>query len=257
VPRLPALFAGHGSPLNAIEDNAWHRGWREAAAGLPKPRAVLCVSAHWETKGLWVTASERPETIHDFSGFPPALFAVRYPAPGDPVLARRVAALLAPIGVGQHPSRGLDHGAWGVLCAMYPDADVPVVQLSLDTGEDGSFHYDLARRLAPLRDEGVLVLGSGNIVHNLRRFDWSASSPLDWAQRFDAEVRARIRKGDHRALQDPLALSPDGALAVPTPEHYLPILYLLALQSPGEPVSFFNEDVVSSISMTSVVVGEA
>jgi aromatic ring-opening dioxygenase catalytic subunit (LigB family) len=184
VPRLPALFAGHGSPLNAIEDNAWHRGWREAAAGLPKPRAVLCVSAHWETKGLWVTASERPETIHDFSGFPPALFAVRYPAPGDPVLARRVAALLAPIGVGQHPSRGLDHGA---------------------------------------------------------------SSPLDWAQRFDAEVRARIRKGDHRALQDPLALSPDGALAVPTPEHYLPILYLLALQSPGEPVSFFNSPSPSSM----------
>jgi 4,5-DOPA dioxygenase extradiol len=256
-PRLPALFAGHGSPLNAIEDNAWHHAWREAAAGLPSPKAVLCVSAHWETRGVWVTASERPETIHDFSGFPPALFAMRYPAPGDPALARRVASLLAPQRVDLDPSRGLDHGAWGVLCAIFPDADVPVVQLSLDTAEPGAFHYDLGRRLRALRDEGVLVAGSGNVVHNLRRFDRSRSEPLDWAQRFDAEVKSRIRARDHRSLLDPLALSPDGALAVPTAEHYLPLLYVLALQAPGEPVSFFNEDVVSSISMTSVVVGEA
>jgi 4,5-DOPA dioxygenase extradiol len=255
--RLPALFVGHGSPLNAIETNAWHRGWREAAARLPKPKAVLCVSAHWETKGVWVTATPWPETIHDFSGFPPALFAVRYPAPGDPALARRVAELLDPQGVGQDEARGLDHGAWGVLLAMYPDAEVPVVQLSLDTGEPGAFHFRLARRLLPLRDEGVLVLGSGNVVHNLRRFDWSESRPLHWAQRFDAEVKTRIRARDHAALLDPHALSPDGEIAVPTPEHYLPLLYVLALQAPDEPVSFFNEDVVSSISMTSVVVGEA
>ncbi len=254
---MPALFVGHGSPMNAIEDNAWSRGWREAAARLPKPKAVLCVSAHWETKGVRVTAAPRPETIHDFAGFPQALFAVRYPAPGDPDLARRVIALLAPQDVGQDPVRGLDHGAWSVLCAMYPDADIPVVQLSLDSGEPGAFHYDLAGRLSPLREEGVLVLGSGNFVHNLRRFDWDRSEPLDWAKRFDAEVKARIRARDHEALLDPLALSADGRLAVPTAEHYLPLLYVLALQSAGEPVSFFNEDVVSSISMTSVVVGQA
>jgi 4,5-DOPA dioxygenase extradiol len=243
--------------MNAIEDNAWHRGWRDVAARLPRPRAVLCVSAHWETRGLRVTASPRPETIHDFSGFPQALFAVRYPAPGDPALARRVADLMAPQAVGQDPSRGLDHGAWSVLCAMYPDADLPVVQLGLDTAEPGSFHYDIARRLLPLRDEGILVLGSGNVVHNLRCFDWDRSEALDWAARFDAEVKARIRARDHEALKDPLALSPDGRLAVPTPEHYLPLLYVLALQVPEEVVSYFNEDVVSSISMTSVIVGEA
>jgi 4,5-DOPA dioxygenase extradiol len=243
--------------MNAIEDNAWHRGWRDVAARLPRPRAVLCVSAHWETRGVRVTASPRPETIHDFSGFPQALFAVRYPAPGDPALARRVSDLLAPQAVGQDPSRGLDHGAWSVLRAMYPDADLPVVQLSLDTAEPGSFHYELGRRLSPLRDEGVLVVGSGNFVHNLRRFDWEGTEPLDWAARFDADVKARVRVHDHEALLDPLALSPDGRLAVPTPEHYLPLLYVLALHAPEEPVSFFDEDVVSSISMTSVIVGEA
>ncbi len=252
---LPALFVGHGSPMNAIEDNAYHRGWREIAERLPRPQAVLCVSAHWETDGVRVTASERPETIHDFYGFPPALFAVRYPAPGDPALARRVPGLLGPRRVGLDPARGLDHGSWSVLRAMYPDADVPVVQLSLDTGEPGAFHYEMAKQLGPLREEGVLVVGSGNVVHNLRRFDWGRSEPLEWALRFDAEVRARIIARDHESLLDPEALSPHGRLAVPTPEHYLPLLYALALQGPGEPASFFNEDVVSSISMTSVVIG--
>jgi 4,5-DOPA dioxygenase extradiol len=257
VIRLPALFVGHGSPMNAIENNPWHRAWGETAALLPRPRAVLCVSAHWETNGPAVTTSDRPETIHDFSGFPPALFAVRYPAPGDPALARRVADLLAPERVTLDPARGLDHGAWSILRVMYPSADVPVVQLGIDTRQPGSFHHALARRLSPLREEGVLVLASGNVVHNLRRFDWGSTEPLDWALRFDTEVRARIRSRDHDALLDPLALSPDGRLAVPTPEHYLPVLYPLALQAPDEPVSFFNEDVVSSISMTSVVVGRA
>jgi len=257
VGRLPAAFVGHGSPMNAIEDNQWHRAWREVAASLPRPKVVLCVSAHWETDGASVTGSDRPETIHDFSGFPPALFAVRYPAPGDPALARRVADLLEPERVSLDPARGLDHGAWSILRVMYPDADVPVVQLGLDSRRPGSFHYSLARRLAPLRDEGVVVLGSGNVVHNLRRFDWGSTEPLDWALRFDQEVEARIRSRDHAALFDPHALSPDGRLAVPTPEHYLPLLYVLALQAPAEPASFFNKDVVSSISMTSVVVGAA
>jgi 4,5-DOPA dioxygenase extradiol len=257
VSRLPALFVGHGSPMNAIEDNPWNRAWRSAAASVPRPKGVLCISAHWETDGAAVTAGDRPETIHDFSGFPPALFAVRYAAPGDPALARRVAERLAPESVALDPARGLDHGAWSILRVMYPEADVPVVQLGLDSRRPGSFHYDLARRLAPLREEGVLLLASGNVVHNLRRFDWGTTEPLDWAARFDAEVKARIRSRDHAALLDPHALSPEGRLAVPTPEHYLPLLYLLAVQSPDEAVSFFNEDVVSSISMTSVVVGGA
>jgi 4,5-DOPA dioxygenase extradiol len=247
--KLPALFVGHGSPMNAIEDNPWHRAWAE--------KAVLCVSAHWETDGPAVTTSDRPETIHDFSGFPSALFAVRYPAPGDPALARRVVDLLAPERVTLDSARGLDHGAWSILRVMYPEADVPVVQLGIDSRRPGSFHYALARRLSPLRDEGVLVVGSGNVVHSLRRFDWASTEPLDWAARFDAEVKARIRSRDHDGLLDPLALSPDGRLAVPTPEHYLPVLYPLALQGPDEPASFFNEDVVSSIAMTSVVVGGA
>jgi 4,5-DOPA dioxygenase extradiol len=251
------MFVGHGSPMNAIEDNSWHRAWGEKAATLPRPNAILCVSAHWETDGPAVTASDRPETIHDFSGFPPALFAVRYPAPGDPALARRVADLLTPERVSLDPDRGLDHGAWSILRVMYPSADVPVVQLGLDSRRPGSHHYALAECLAPLRDEGVLVVASGNVVHNLRRFDWGSTDPLDWALRFDTEVKARIRSRDHAALTDPYSLSADGRLSVPTPEHYLPLLYVLGLRASDEPVSFFNEDVVSSISMTSVVVGAA
>ncbi len=252
---LPALFVGHGSPLNAIEDNAYHRGWREVARRLPRPKAILCVSAHWETEGVKVTAADRPETIHDFYGFPRALHEVRYPAPGDPGLARRVADLLSPLAVGLDADRGLDHGSWSVLRAMYPEADVPVVQLSIDTSRPGAFHYDLARRLLPLRAEGVLVLGSGNIVHNLRLFEWGRAEPLPWAARFDAEVRARIRARDDQCLLAPETLSPDARLAVPTPEHYLPLVYALALRTSEENAVFFNEDVLSSVSMTSVLIG--
>jgi 4,5-DOPA dioxygenase extradiol len=167
--RMPVLFLGHGSPMNVIEDNAWRRGWAEAARRLPRPKAILCISAHWETRGASaVSASPAPETIHDFGGFPQALFDVRYPAPGDPALAARVAELLAPDPVVQHPTRGLDHGGWSVLLPMYPDADVPVLQLSLDRARPNAWHHEAGRRLAPLRDEGVLILGSGDIVHNLR-----------------------------------------------------------------------------------------
>lgn len=255
VTQMPALFVGHGNPMNAIEHNRFHRRWERLGRELPRPRAVLCISAHWESRGLFLTGAGRPETIHDFYGFPQALFEVRYPAPGDPGLARRCAALLAGHGATPDPARGLDHGAWSVLVAMYPDADVPVVQLSLDTSRPGDFHYALARELAPLREAGVLVLASGNIVHNLRLFNYHDPTPPGWAVAFDAAVRERIRARRHADLVDYGRLGPDAALAIPTPEHYLPLLYALALQRDDEPATFFNDEVVGSLSMTSVLVG--
>lgn len=250
--RMPALFLGHGSPMNAIEDNEFHRAWRALGQRLPRPRAVLCVSAHWETRGVHVGATASPETIHDFYGFPQALFDVQYRAPGNPALARRAAELA---GAQQDPERGLDHGAWGVLIAMYPDASVPVVQLSLDTTQPGAFHYALAKKLAPLRDEGILIVGSGNIVHNLGVWRPGDGRPYDWALRFDAEVRRRIDAGDHQGLADYPSLGADARLSIPTPEHYLPLLYVLALQDKGEIPVFFNDQVMTSISMTSVLIG--
>jgi len=253
--RMPALFLGHGSPMNAIEDNAFHRGWRDIATRIPRPRAVLCISAHWETRGIAVTASARPETIHDFGGFPQALFDVRYPAPGDPALAARVAELMKPDTVSLDPSRGLDHGSWGVLIAMYPNADVPVVQLSMPYGEPGSVHDTLGQRLAPLRDEGVLIVGSGNIVHNLRL--WGSRDPRlmeSWV-RFNDKVKDRVVAGDTAAVADYMTLDPDAALAVPTPEHYFPLVYALAVRTPGETVTFFNDDGPGGIFMTSAVIG--
>lgn len=252
--RMPALFLGHGSPMNAIEENEFSLGWRAAAARCPKPKAVLCVSAHWETPGVAATASERPETIHDFYGFPQQLFAVQYPAPGDAALAARV--------VGKVPDalldsiRGLDHGAWSVLRAMYPDAGVPVVQLSLDTQRPGPWHYALARELAGLREEGVLLLGSGNIVHNLRQLDWNRQAGFDWAERFNDEVKRRILAGEHHELAAWHMLGAESRAAIPTPEHYLPLLYVLACQQPGEALEFFNDrTVMGSISMTSLLLG--
>ena len=253
--RMPALFIGHGNPMNAIERNEFHRGWEEVARGLPNPKSVLCVSGHWETRGVYLTASESPETIHDFYGFPKALFDVRYPAPGDPGLARRAQELIESVDARLDPGRGLDHGAWSVLVAMYPKADVPVVQLSLDTSRPGAFHYALARELRPLRDEGVLILGSGNMVHNLPLFDYHDPNPLDWAARCDSEIKKRILERDHDALISCETLGPDARLAVPTPEHYFPLLYALALQDEDEHLGFFNSAVLSSISMTSVLVG--
>ena len=255
---MPVVFAGHGSPMNAIEDNAFHYQWRVLGERLPRPKAILCVSAHWETRGARITGAGHPSTIHDFFGFPKALFDVQYPAPGAPKLARRVEELL---GGHKHAqvdaTRGLDHGAWSVLRAMYPNADVPVVQLGIDTSQPGEHHYRLAKSLAPLRDEGVLVLGSGNIVHNLALWDWRNPNPLDWAQRFDASVKRRIATREHIELTDWLRMGEDARLSIPTPEHYLPLLYALALQRDGDRVRFFNEDVVGAISMTSVVIESA
>jgi 4,5-DOPA dioxygenase extradiol len=251
--RMPVLFVGHGNPMNAIRGNRFRLAWEELGRRLPRPRAILCVSAHWETRDAYVTATERPETIHDFYGFPKALFDVRYPAPGEPALARRVAELVSSERVRLDPGRGLDHGAWSILVAMYPDADVPVVQLSIDTGRPGRHHYALARQLAPLRDEGVLVLGSGNVVHNLRLFDFRDATPRDWAIRADAEIRAHVEARDHEWLAGYPARE-DARLPVPTPEHYLPLLYAIALQQDGETAEFFNAEVQGTVSMTSVVI---
>jgi 4,5-DOPA dioxygenase extradiol len=253
---MPAMFVGHGSPMNAIEDNEFRRGWVEAARRLPRPGAVLCVSAHWETPGVRLTAATNPGTIHDFHGFPRELYDVLYPAPGDPALARKTARLARGSEAVLDSERGLDHGCWSVLCAMYPQADVPVVQLGLDTARPASFHYALGGDLRSLRDEGVLVLGSGDIVHNLGAIDWQGAGGYDWAVHFNDAVRDRIRTGDHAALVDYEALGTEARLAVPTPEHYLPLLYVLALRDDEDDVSFFNDRVVmGSISMTSLVIG--
>jgi 4,5-DOPA dioxygenase extradiol len=254
---MPVLFLGHGSPMNAIEDNAYRRSWEQLGKRLRRPKAILCVSAHWETRGVYVTGSEHPDTIHDFNGFPRALFDVRYPAPGSPELARRVAELLDPVRVHIDPNRGLDHGAWGVLQPMFPEADIPVVQLSLSVLQPGAWHYDLARQLGPLRDEGVLVVASGNIVHNLRLFKYRDETPLDWAARFDEDVAEHIATAHHDGLLGYETLGSDALLSIPTPEHYLPLLYALGMQREDDPVEFFNDEVRSALSMRSVLIGHA
>ncbi|WP_242164798.1 4,5-DOPA dioxygenase extradiol [Lysobacter sp. M15] len=252
---MPVLFVGHGSPMNTIEHNAWSDAWRLVGAALPRPRAILCVSAHWETAGPQVTGSASPATIHDFYGFPQALFDVRYPAPGDPALARRVVELLG-AEAGIDPERGLDHGVWSVLVPMFPEADIPVVQLGIDTRRDGAWHYAVARRLGALRDEGVLILCSGNIVHNLRLYDPRAAGGAAWAVRFRDQVNALLRDGNHRALMDWPSLT-DAQQAIPTPEHYIPLLYALANGRAGDKVTVFNDDVASTLSMTSLLIDVA
>jgi 4,5-DOPA dioxygenase extradiol len=254
---MPVLFLGHGSPMNAIEPNRYTAIWAELGASLPHPRAVLCVSAHWYTDGTGVTAMARPRTIHDFYGFPQALFDCQYPAPGDPPLAARVQALMRPTSVLADQDWGLDHGAWSVLKFMYPEATVPVVQLSLDGSLSLAQHYELAKRLAPLRDEGVLILGSGNVVHNLRQIQRTPdAAAVDWATSFNAAVRSAVLERDHAALTD---LSRYGAAAkhsVPTPEHYLPLLYVLALQRDHEAATVPVDGVdMGSVSMLSALVG--
>ncbi|MGH8129753.1 MAG: 4,5-DOPA dioxygenase extradiol [Steroidobacteraceae bacterium] len=253
--KMPVLFVGHGNPMNAIERNEFYRSWEAIGRRLPKPESVLCVSAHWETRNAYVTATEKPETIHDFYGFPRALFDVRYPAPGDPRLARRVIELVTTEKIRLDPGRGLDHGAWSVLIAMYPAADTPVVQLSMDTSLPGSHHYALARQLAPLRDESVLILCSGNIVHNLPLFSFQDAKPQAWALQCDEEMRQHIAARRHDALIDYPAQGAEARLAVPTPEHYFPLLYALALQDPGDKAELFNTRVLGSISMTSMLIG--
>lgn len=256
--NMPALFIGHGSPMNAIEETGYSEAWREAAVSIPKPKAILCISAHWETEGTFVTAMTRPKTIHDFYGFPEELYKVQYPAPGSPGLAERVRSLVSSTAVRLDDgySWGLDHGAWSVLRRMYPEADIPTVQLSLDRTQHPRFHYDLGAELAELRGEGVLIVGSGNIVHNLRLLQWDAREPYPWAAEFDRTAAELILAGEHDRLVAYPALGESARLSIPTNEHYLPLLYILALQQPSEPVSFFAEGVpLGSISMRSVRIG--
>jgi 4,5-DOPA dioxygenase extradiol len=249
----PALFIGHGSPMNAIEANRFTSAWAACFAALPRPEAILCVSAHWETQGVKVTAMERPRTIHDFRGFPPELFAIDYPAPGSPALAERLQRLVPEIALDH--AWGLDHGTWSVLRPMLPAADLPVLQLSLDRRRAPHEHLELARRLRPLRQEGVLVLGSGNLVHNLGQIVL-ADTAHGWAVSFDRLLAERIGSGSLEDLLDPLALGPDAALALPSLEHYLPLLYVLGVQDPGEPLRFFNVEVtLGAIAMRSFQVG--
>jgi 4,5-DOPA dioxygenase extradiol len=252
---MPVLFIGHGSPMNAIEDNDFSRSWSEVGRLLPRPKAVLCVSAHWETKGTQVTAMEMPKTIYDFYGFPPELYAVQYPAAGSPELARRIQELVKPLEVIQDLDWGLDHGAWSVLCRLFPQADVPVIQLSLDRGFSPQAHYDLGRRLGVLRDEGILIVGSGNVVHNLGRITWEDTA-FEWAVEFDDQVKRWILEGNHGALIGYQSHGPAAALAINSAEHYKPLLYALGAIRPGESVHFFAEKVtLGSISMRSFRVG--
>lgn len=255
---LPAVFFGHGNPLNALARNAWTERWAALGASITRPRAVLCVSAHWYLPGTFVTAQNAPRTIHDFGGFPRELYEVNYPAPSSPELAARVRDMLAPVHVGLDESWGLDHGAWSVLCHVFPEANVPVVQLSIDETQPAEFHYDLARRLAPLRDEGVLIVGSGNLVHNLHAYAWGRhpAEPLDWAVRFETLARELMLAGDHAPLVAYETLGRDALLSAPTPDHYLPLLYVLALQRERDEVSFPVEGFDGgSISMLTVRIG--
>jgi 4,5-DOPA dioxygenase extradiol len=252
----PALFIGHGSPMNTIEDNINSRAWREWGTRLPRPRAILAISAHWKTKGLAVTAMPNPRTIHDFEGFPRRLYELSYAAPGDPDMARRIAELLAPEPVRLDREWGLDHGTWSVLAHLYPGAGIPVVQLSLDTRLDAATHFALGGRLRPLRDDGVLILGSGNIVHNLTRMDWHRlEGGFTWAERFNNRIRRQLRDQDHAGL---CRLDDDDArLAVPTPEHYLPLMYVAAVQDAGESLTLLNDHIeYGTIGMLSAWVGD-
>lgn len=258
--RMPVLFIGHGSPMNAIEENEFTAGFRKLGSEVPRPQAILCISAHWETRGTQVTAMEHPPTIHDFGGFPKALFDVQYPAPGSPELAAETKRLLTGTEVALDRQWGLDHGAWSVVKHIYPNADVPIIEMSLDQRLRPEQHYALAQQIASLRDRGVLVIGSGNMVHNLRKVAWDKLNTdgyaFDWALEARAKMNGFILNGDHRALVDYHAQGSAFELAIPTPEHYLPLLYALALKQKGEEVSLFNDKAVGgSLTMTSVKIG--
>ena len=253
---MPVVFIGHGSPVNAIEDNAATRAWRRIALHMPRPETILCISAHWCTQGCAVTAMERPETIHDFGrSLPAALFELQYPAPGAPVLARRVRELLAPLPVRQDRSWGLDHGAWSVLMQAWPDADVPVAQLGMDLSRPPQWHYEVGQRLRPLRDQGVLIMGSGNIVHNLPAMEGDAGArPYDWAQRFNDYIKDGIVRNDPRTVWEYPRFGPKAALAVPGLDHFCPLLYVLGARREADRLRFETDFLVhKSLSMTSVL----
>ncbi|RTL56134.1 MAG: 4,5-DOPA dioxygenase extradiol [Sphingobacteriales bacterium] len=260
--KMPVLFLGHGSPMNAIEENEFVTGFRNISKEIPKPNAILCVSAHWETKGTFVTAMEHPRTIHDFGGFPEALFKVQYPAPGSPDLAKETKELVKKTEVGLDDKWGLDHGAWSVIKHLYPNADVPVIQMSLDYYQTPQYHYELAKELAALRNKGVLIVGSGNMVHNLRMMAWDKLNAdnygYDWAMEARDKMKRFILNGDHLSLINYDAQGKPFQLAIPTPEHYLPLLYTLALKEEKDNISLFNDKAVAgSLSMTSVLISKS
>ena len=256
TPKMPLLFLGHGSPMNAVEDNEFVRGFRDIVKKVPTPRAVLCISAHWETRGTKVTAMEMPRTIHDFGGFPKELFEVRYPAKGSPELAKETAQLLIPVMVELDHSWGLDHGAWSVIKHLYPNAEIPVIQMSLDYTKGAQYHFDLAQKLSTLRSKGVLIVGSGNIVHNLRQINFAKPDGYNWAMEarevinqhiMDRDFKSLFDYSNHKALQ----------LAIPTPEHYWPLIYALgAMDAQKEDLQLFNDKLLmGSVSMTSIFAG--
>lgn len=255
---MPVLFIGHGSPMNGIEDNEFSRNWAEMALSIPVPEAVLVVSAHWFTRGTHITAMDFPRTIHDFGGFPRALFDVQYPAPGSPELAMETAGLIHSAELGMDHDWGLDHGAWTVVRHMYPEANIPVLQLSMDYMRDARYHYELAKELYALRKKGVLILGSGNMVHNLGMMSWEMinGGGYDWALEANDTFKQLIRNQEHQSLVAYQQLGKAAMLAIPTPEHYFPLLYTLGLQQGSESVTLFNDKAVGgSLTMTSVRIG--
>jgi 4,5-DOPA dioxygenase extradiol len=257
---MPVLFIGHGSPMNGIEDTEFSRRWTAMAKEIPTPKAVLVVSAHWFTKGTKITAMELPQTIHDFGGFPKELFDVQYPAPGDPILAKETASLLHSANVELDHDWGLDHGAWTIIRHMYPEANIPVLQLSIDYTKGPQYHYDLAKELNDLRKKGVLIIGSGNMVHNLRMVAWDKLNEpgyaYDWTRQINEKFKELIQSGDHKQLINYSSLGKEALLAIPTPEHYLPLMYTLGLKSKKDGLSFFNDKAVGgSLTMTSVKIG--
>jgi len=253
--RMPAIFFGHGNPMNALEDNAYTRAWSEIGRTIPKPKAIVCVSAHWYLPATLVTAMEHPRTIHDFGGFARELYQVEYAAPGDLQLTSRLKSL---VGAVEDHQWGLDHGTWSVLCHVFPNADIPIVQLSIDETRPPKFPYDLGTRLAPLRDEGVLIVGSGNLIHNLHAYAWGRhpAEPFDWALRFEKQARDMLLSGNDEPLIDYEALGRDAILSAPTPDHYLPLLYVMGTRHASDRVTFPVEGIDGgSVSMLTVQFG--
>jgi 4,5-DOPA dioxygenase extradiol len=255
---LPAIFFGHGNPMNAITANAYTEAWQRIGLEIPEPKAILCISAHWFVPNTGVTISTTPRTIHDFGGFPPELYQIQYRAPGDPTLARKVQKLLSPLDVTLDNSWGLDHGTWSVLRHVYPAADIPIVQLSIDETQAASFHFEIGKKLAPLRDEGVLIAGSGNLVHNLHTYAWGRHplDPYDWAVRFENTAKQLIAASDLKPLINYDILGKDAELSIPTPDHYLPLLYVLGAGQNSRNIHFPVEGFDGgSISMLTVQIG--
>jgi 4,5-DOPA dioxygenase extradiol len=256
---MPVLFLGHGSPMNAIEENEFVQGFRKAGREITKPAAILCVSAHWETKGTFITAMPKPRTIHDFGGFPKELFDVQYPAPGNPELAKETKRLITKTEVGLDQNWGLDHGAWSVIKHLYPNSDVPVLELSIDYTKGAQYHYELAKELMALRNKGVLIIGSGNMVHNLGLVEWrrlNESFAFDWAMEASEKMKLYIIRNDFQKLIDYQMQGKSFELSIPSPEHFLPLLYTLALKKEDEEIAFFNDKpIAGALTMTSLKIG--